>query len=238
MINNTTNFMRFYSTKIVYMWILLIVLFSVSNLRAQQEQIDVLYLKNGSVIKDKILKEQQGNNIVNQTNDEMNVEFIQNDILLIDKLYSDNARDIKSIMRPAYQEKSPFLASMLSLFIPGLGQHYNGQTVKAIIQEVFFLGGITLVLCGKEYWDACIPGEEISGETSSYNELHYIGLGISTASFLWSLIDAPISANKINKKRRDQSFGHFINIDNGRFCVGIDAGNLGRGVGAQLTLHF
>jgi hypothetical protein len=38
--------------------------------------------------------------------------------------------------------KNPVVASLLSLLIPGLGQLYNGESVKAI---VFFIGWLTII---------------------------------------------------------------------------------------------
>ena len=43
---------------------------------------------------------------------------------------------------PVREEKNPVVASLLSLLIPGLGQLYNGETVKAI---VFFVGWLTII---------------------------------------------------------------------------------------------
>ncbi|MEZ0229155.1 MAG: DUF5683 domain-containing protein [Planctomycetota bacterium] len=44
--------------------------------------------------------------------------------------------------RPTHDEKSPVVAALLSLLIPGLGQAYNGEMTKAI---VFFIGWLTIV---------------------------------------------------------------------------------------------
>jgi TM2 domain-containing membrane protein YozV len=40
----------------------------------------------------------------------------------------------------AYDYKSPFIAGLLSLIIPGLGQAYNGQIIKGI--AIFALTGV------------------------------------------------------------------------------------------------
>lgn len=42
----------------------------------------------------------------------------------------------------AKDEKNPVVAALLSLLIPGLGQLYNGEGVKAL---VFFVGWLTIV---------------------------------------------------------------------------------------------
>lgn len=43
---------------------------------------------------------------------------------------------------PRREEKSPVVAALLSLLIPGLGQLYNGEVTKGI---VFFIGWLTIV---------------------------------------------------------------------------------------------
>ena len=43
---------------------------------------------------------------------------------------------------PRPEEKSPVVAALLSLLIPGLGQLYNGEVTKAI---VFFVGWLTII---------------------------------------------------------------------------------------------
>ena len=52
-------------------------------------------------------------------------------------------------LREAHEEKSPYLASLCSSFIPGLGQVYNGMTARGV---VFFtatlIGFVLLVIPG------------------------------------------------------------------------------------------
>jgi TM2 domain-containing membrane protein YozV len=69
-----------------------------------------------------------------------------------------------------YQEKNPVLALILSLIIVGLGQVYNGQTVKGII---FFLVAVIIGLTG-------------------------IGIIISFIIWLYAMYDAYNTAQRIN----------------------------------------
>jgi TM2 domain-containing membrane protein YozV len=59
-----------------------------------------------------------------------------------------NTTEIKTQTTPTQiqtQVKKPWLAAILSLFIPGVGQIYNGQIIKGI---VILIIGIILVLIG------------------------------------------------------------------------------------------
>jgi len=46
----------------------------------------------------------------------------------------------------AHEEKSPFLASLCSSFIPGLGQVYNGMTARGVVFFAGTLAGLFLLL--------------------------------------------------------------------------------------------
>lgn len=78
-----------------------------------------------------------------------------------------------------YQQKNPVLAAILSLIIVGLGQIYNGQTVKGII---FFLAAVIIGLTG-------------------------IGLIISFIIWLYAMYDAYNTAQQINDGVNVGDFG-------------------------------
>jgi hypothetical protein len=80
------------------------------------------------------------------------------------------------------RDKNPGLAFLFSFLMPGGGQYYNGETVKGVTMTALSLGSIALILT---------DDGEVTGT--------YIGLAISMANSLWSMIDAPISANAINR---------------------------------------
>jgi TM2 domain-containing membrane protein YozV len=71
--------------------------------------------------------------------------------------------------------KSPGLAAMLSLF-PGLGQFYNGQIIKgAAMMALIWLVGMPLTLFG-------------------------VGFMIIGVVWLWSIVDAYHTAEKLNRR--------------------------------------
>jgi hypothetical protein len=86
-------------------------------------------------------------------------------------------------------EKSPWLAFLLSYFLPGMGQIYNGETVKGILLAGGFVAGASMAVLGA-------GGSEHSSSTNK--PIFYSGLTMAAVSYLWSLIDAPISASRIN----------------------------------------
>jgi len=92
-------------------------------------------------------------------------------------------------------EKSPVTACVLSLVIPGLGQHYNGQHAKGFIQEFLFVGGFATMIV------ALAGGLNEDWTWEDWSEpVAVVGLSVSGASYLWSVIDAPISASRINAR--------------------------------------
>ena len=113
-----------------------------------------------------------------------------------DTLIGQNSNSPKEI-----NEKSPWLAFGLSYLLPGLGQVYNGEVGKGFL----FMGGVVagvgiMVLSAGD------------GETeSSVNKtLLYSGLTITAVFELWQLIDAPVSASRINRENRMRMIGKEI----------------------------
>jgi hypothetical protein len=86
---------------------------------------------------------------------------------------------------PAYRRKSPFLAWFLSWLYPGIGQFYNGQAGKGIAMTAVATGGFGLCI-------AAVQKED--------DNLGAIGALVLTGVALWSMIDAPVSAGKINRR--------------------------------------
>ena len=102
--------------------------------------------------------------------------------------YTFNFDSVKSI-----NQKSPVLACMLSVFLPGLGQIYNGEIIKGFL----FAGGVVI---GSALLVA--SGGDFEHESTTSGSLFYTGIIIAGASYIWSIIDAPVSASRINKERR------------------------------------
>jgi hypothetical protein len=126
--------------------------------------------------------------------------------------------------------KSPTTAFILSLvggatILPALGQHYNGDHNKGFQMGAIWLGGMA-ILFGTEGTE-----REKTGQV--------IGMPLLFTALIWSCVDAPISANKINKRMREQnSYGHMLEFYKGQYTLGVDLNITEKAIGPNLTLHF
>ena len=93
------------------------------------------------------------------------------------------------------QEKNPWLAFLLSFVITGTGQFYNGENEKGGVMLAGALTGAGMIISQIE--DDKIPED---------NGVVTTGAILLLGSSLWSVIDAPISANRINREARQASF--------------------------------
>jgi hypothetical protein len=91
---------------------------------------------------------------------------------------------------PSPRHKSPFLAWFLSWLVPGGGQGYNGQWVKAAAFFVPAAVGFGLVVSN--------DGFNCSVDCGTRDA----GLVLLVASSVGSQIEAPIAASKINRETR------------------------------------
>ncbi|MDZ7822381.1 MAG: hypothetical protein U5N26_11600 [Candidatus Marinimicrobia bacterium] len=203
--------------------ILLVLALGVSVIYAKNELQDVVYLKNGSIIRGDIIeraindyvKIQRANGIVSTLKMEK--------ITKITKEYPAKNYMPSSMENSSYssmkKEKDPLIAFVFSFFIPGLGQHYNGQHGKGIIQEVLSLGAWAMVAFVDDT-DVKIAGSVLAGTAS-----------------LWSMIDAPIAAGKINNNNQ-YYYGHLIEYSTDNKIYGFDMGMNGHNLEASFTIHF
>lgn len=108
--------------------------------------------------------------------------------------FNTNAIDKRGTENVSY--KSPWLACGLAISFPGLGQIYNGEYGKlAIIYGTAIVGaGLGIIAIANSSWGTSKP------EPSYVVPLFEVGLGLISVAWIYSIIDAPISANRINKK--------------------------------------
>ncbi|OQX86183.1 hypothetical protein B6D60_06695 [candidate division KSB1 bacterium 4484_87] len=118
--------------------------------------------------------------------------------------------------------KSPILAFTMSALIPGLGQFYNGDIKKGIIQEALFLSGILIMLKSSD----------------SNEQVRFSGFAISFSASLWSMIDAPRSAIRKNKQLQKNNFGHLFQFENDEGIFGLDMNFSKNRLSTSLTYHF
>ncbi len=141
--------------KLISFLAFLFILIAANNIIAQTPYKDVVYLKNGSVIKGIIIEQNINVNLKLKTSDGNIFVYDMKDIEKITKeKVVGNKKDISSksnVNEPNYINttaktyREPALSTTLSFLIPGLGQFYNGQTGKGIGCLLFYLGSYTIM---------------------------------------------------------------------------------------------
>jgi TM2 domain-containing membrane protein YozV len=198
--------------------ILFITLFCNSILNAQEKIQDVLYLKDGSIIRGTIIEKVENDHLKIKTIDGNELIYKMTEIVQIIQV---------PILKKA--DKSPLLSCCLSLLFPGLGQHYNGDHKKGFIQEgIFITGGVLSISAILGDWTL---------ESATNKGLFLVGFGVGLGARLWSVIDAPIRANQINKQIR-QSYGHLIEFRFKGYAFGIDLEIPKDQIASKIYLHF
>lgn len=124
--------------------------------------------------------------------------------------------------------KSPWLAFGLSYLIPGLGQLYNGEIGKGLL-----FASVTILGFGV----GVLPGiGQKSG--SEWPLSSYLGFGIAGATYLWSIIDAPISANKINERIKQQRRINVFSSPNGKYVLGLGFDNFHKSYSVGMQINY
>ena len=196
-----------------------------------QQMEDVIHLKNGGLIRGMIIEEIIGESLKIKTRDGNVFVYKMDEIAKMSR---------EPVMRMGrhigIQKKNPWLAFGLSALVTGGGQFYNGQHNKGVAQLGGVILGIGLMVSGIEddyenrYGDLVDPDDD-DGKVA-------FGLLLWFGSSLWSMIDAPISANSINQQSQQPSYGHLIELGGSRATLGVDPVVYHKNLGTRLTLHF
>ncbi len=174
----------------------------VSNTPAQQQfQEDVVYLKNGSIIRGVI---------IHQVPDEpLKIQIKGGSIMVIQM--TDILRIAKEMpMQPSIHrsEKDPALALVLSFLIVGAGQIYTEEYEQAFIH--WLIAGISIGLVyGALEDNVRVLGVDVDPDNDNDNLVGGIFLGLT--NWLISMISAPIAAQEMNKKNRASQSVTLIN---------------------------
>lgn len=92
--------------------------------------------------------------------------------------------------------KDPFIAGALSFLVTGLGQVYNGEAAKGATHFAAVVSGYTLFFLALDdnyyYYGWQDPDED--------DTVGVAGLLVAFGTAIWSVIDAPLSANRINRR--------------------------------------
>ena len=84
--------------------------------------------------------------------------------------------------------KNPWVAFILSFTIPGAGQFYNGEPPKAVAMLAGMIGGLAFTV------NSQTDDDELNARMG-------VGILVMAGCSLWSMIDASLSAERINKER-------------------------------------
>jgi hypothetical protein len=202
----------------------------VPSVCAQAVTQDVVYLKDGSVIHGEIIEQAPNVSVTIQTRDGNVIVCRMDDIAKIAR---------RSVRREEVRaEKSPVTAFLLSLFVPGVGQYYNGEIGKGIVQQAFVLGGCVTAAAGiKEelhiYYDPW-GDPYYSYHKREKTPWYWVGLCTAAGAYIWSVIDAPLSADRTNRERFEGQWGHLDEFG----TPGLDAEPKEEGIGLGLVFDF
>ena len=165
---------------------------------AQGNMQDVVYLKNGSVIRGEIIEMVSGETVKIMTVDG---SVFVHDFADVEKFTKEQPKEAAPTAN--FEKKSPWLSGVLSLFIPGLGQFYNGEHRKGWVDLATGLGGVAgmytgayMILWGAEYeYQFNEPKDEM---IMTGTVLMLAGMGVALVNGIHSIVDAAKSSNRLN----------------------------------------
>ena len=231
---------------------------------------DVVYLKDGTIVRGIIIEQIPGKSLKIQTQGGSTFIYTLEEIAKIvkepvlepevkaepdpkpDDTTDETAKMAKESMlemkgQVRVKKKEPWLAFVLSFLMPGTGQFYNEHYTKGVVQFSAVAAGAGLVLIGvRDNYKAY--GLDVDGnpfyhwtDPEGNNRTRALPGGILwLCAHLWSVIDAPISAIRINgqSQQSDPVYGHLLEFDGDRVTLGVDPVVWPDRSGARLTLHF
>ena len=193
-----------------------------------QELDDVVYLKNGGIVRGTVIEQVTGKSLKIRRFDGKVFRYKMNEI---DKMSKETVIGTRTVAK----KKNPMVALGLSFPIIGAGQFYNGQYTKGVIQLGATIVGLGLTLSASgDNQDQ--PDGNLDVDTDDWMSVP--GYLLLFGGAIWSLIDAPRSANRINQQSQISSYGHLFQLDGDRAMLGMDPVASRKGLGALLTLQF
>lgn len=159
---------------------------------------DVVYLKDGSVIRGVIIEQTPNVSLKIQTRDRNIFVYQFSDILKMTKEEGQRYLVNKNINAKYQTKRQPGLAFLWSFLLPGGGQYYNKQYGKGAVMTGIYVGSIIGLLTTSQYDYSYDEYDDYEEDNTSY-AIFSIAL---LANSLWSMIDAPVSASKINREHQ------------------------------------
>ena len=201
--------------------VILYILIATSVLFSQQTHQDVVYLKDGSIIHGTIVEQIHNVSLKILTQDGSLFIYKMDEVLkIVKEPYKEPPKTT------IIKKKSPLTSFLLSFFIVGAGQYYNGQMLKGLTMQAGFLGGIFM-----------LGRDSNSNNSGTLNSSELLGSFIMMGSWAISIIDAPMSSNRINETQQ-QTYGHLIELQQGDNLIGFDLGSMDGILTSRISYHF
>lgn len=159
---------------------------------------DVVYLKNGSVVKGTITEQIPNQSLKMETSDGSIFVYQMSEVDKITKeeiTSSNNNKNFNKngIRTTARSYRSPSGAGWLSFLIPGVGQFYNGQVGKGAGFLAAYLTSASLMYYGIDLSYSAYEGD------NEWEMLTLFGSVSVIICWVWSMVDANHSAKEINE---------------------------------------
>ena len=190
---------------------------------AQQIPLDVVYLKDGSIVQGVIIEQIPGDTLKIQIQGGSIFVFKMENVLKINRTY-------RPIQTHGYQvgRKEPVVGCLLSLLVPGAGQLYNEDFSGAgLFFGSFMVGSIVFFRSlERDAFGWYVPDSNKTTVT--------LGLVAMLTASICSMIDAAITAQEINKRLENRVT--LLKSDN--IILTLDSLPMHSDYGAVLSFRF
>ena len=157
---------------------------------------DVVYLRNGSVIRGTIVEIRPDESVKIQMSDGSILVFPFAEVQRIAK--EEVFSRTLSLQEP---KKEAAVAFALSFVLPGAGQFYNGEYGKGAAMLACWVGGWIVYLTALPQDEVWCDAAGCYVEESGSREFAQAGAALAVMTWLFSFIEAPFSTVRINRAR-------------------------------------
>ena len=150
------------------------------------------------------------------------------------KRSEENKKRSEENMKYVHRLRDPVVSAVCSVAVTGAGQAYNGHYKKASILLGVRIVGEVLFSANSDdnIWTVY---DTSSGFLPNDNGAAALGALMMIGSWWYSVIDAPINSNRINKRHQQT---HMVQHDGERFSFGVDPITSRGRVGTILSMRF
>lgn len=173
-----------------YIIIVCVLVFAVVSHASAQNYQDVVYLKDGSIIRGIIIEQIPNDSLKIQVEGGSLFVFKMSDVLKITK-------ELTMVQTALKNKKNPVVSFALSFLVVGTGQMYNGEREKATLHWAVAGVSIALIYFGLE--DNRAGRSDPDGD----NDIAMFGIIAALSNWIYSMVEAPISAERINAERQN-----------------------------------